>query len=781
MDQWRSQFPLRAHGCRLLNQFGQHFKLAGVNWYGASDSYHVVGGLDVRPLSELCHAIASMGFSVVRLPFSSEMLRIQEVPTGAIDYTVNKELEGLSPLQVYDRVIEELGSAGVTVMINNHTTVGAWSGGVELNGMWFRDQCKVYTEQAWIDDWVMMAKRYEDYPEVIGYDIRNEVRPTSMMGPSPRWGTNNTVYDWSRAAGSCARALMDANAPGLIVVERIAWPQNSLREMLTPLPWDAWGVPRDRIVLALHMYAWSGPGSWSPKHFMPGVLRSVFDVVDYVGARSLYGEMSQDALEEQMDKDFGFCIDEDICPVWLSELGCSLDSELTWFGKVCQYLDKKDVDFAYWPLNVGPKPGGSDDEAYGILTNDWQPRWADPRLQALRRLCPQPALPSPKKAATRRPLQLPRARADSGTSLSPFHLNITPNPTPVATPSCYGHVDEPLWGAPFPWCQPLPGPLVAWPNSSRSPKEIPEARYIWKVLEGVDSDPGKDALTVRCDDLEAVKELCIRRHFGGFALHEGYAYFRLSSPEGLLMRQRSGYPNTVLYVAQEVRLCGTWQCVDPVGPFQASGDVLCLPLGDEYPEATLEACQRACLEAEMPGFVLHDFASACLIDPSEADDLRLRLQQGEARRIETTDAGIYLLEPKPFYIGVEIFKDMDAFSGSDARVLKGNFGIARCREICIQEGFAGFAIQDGVARFRSAAASVLRERLVPSKGVVFYILTSQEVLLEDDPQRGQAALDQVLTKLWSPTQAVLNGSKLQHKVVEVADLIVDEEEKVIHI
>lgn len=25
-----------------------------------------------------------------------------------------------------------------------------------------------------------------------------------MMGPSPRWGTNNTVYDWSRAAGSCS-------------------------------------------------------------------------------------------------------------------------------------------------------------------------------------------------------------------------------------------------------------------------------------------------------------------------------------------------------------------------------------------------------------------------------------------------------------------------------------------------------------------------------------------------------------------------------------------------
>ena len=26
------------------------------------------------------------------------------------------------------------------------------------------------------------------------------------------------------------------------------------------------------------------------------------------------------------------------------------------------------MDFAYWPLNVGPKPGGSDDENLGFLT-----------------------------------------------------------------------------------------------------------------------------------------------------------------------------------------------------------------------------------------------------------------------------------------------------------------------------------------------------------------------------------------------------------------------------
>eukprot|EP00435_Cladocopium_sp_Y103_P038222 s112_g10.t1 len=325
-----------------------------------------------------------------------------------------------------------------------------------------------------------------------------------------------------------------------------------------------------------------------------------------------------------------------------------------------------------------------------------------PIVSALRRLCPQPVLPSPKKAQTRRPLQLPaRARADSG-SLSPFHLNVTPNVTPVASPSCFGHVDEPLWGAPFPWCQPLPGPLVPWPSST-SLKEMPEARYIWKVLEGVDSDPGKDALTVRCDDLEAVKDLCIRRHFGGFALHEGYAYFRLSSPEGLLMRQQPGYPKTVLYVAQEVRLCGMWQAVEPLesfdtsaGPFKASGDVICLPLSDEHPEAALEACQRACLEAQKPGFVMHDFASACLMEPKEADDLRTRLENGKWKRCSeaSSDAGIYLLEPKPFYVGVEMFKDMDAFPGpvrSDEKLEESHSHPARSAALLVDESAAALA------------------------------------------------------------------------------------------
>jgi hypothetical protein len=41
-----------------------------------------------------------MGFTVVRLPFSNEMLTVAEVPPGAIDYALNPELLGRSPLEV---------------------------------------------------------------------------------------------------------------------------------------------------------------------------------------------------------------------------------------------------------------------------------------------------------------------------------------------------------------------------------------------------------------------------------------------------------------------------------------------------------------------------------------------------------------------------------------------------------------------------------------------------------------------------------------------------------
>ncbi|CAE8726758.1 unnamed protein product [Polarella glacialis] len=828
-ESWLDQFPLRALGRNLVNKHGERFKLAGVNWYGASDTYHVVGGLDMRSLGDLCNSVAAMGFTVVRLPFSSEMLRIEEVcsRSGAIDYNLNPELLGLSPLEVFDQVVESLGAAGVSVVLNNHTTLGAWSGGVELNGLWFRENCEIYTEMAWIADWLEMAGRYKSHPHVIGYDLRNEVRPTSVMGAAPGWGTGDE-RDWARAAGNCARALVGAReGDGIIIVERICWPQSSLESMLQPTPpWEAWGIPRDRMVLSLHMYAWSGPGSWSPKAFTGTVMRALFHVYDYVGSRALYGEMGDKELEEQMDREFGFCLDQDICPVWLSELGADLNNEyeLSWFNRVCLYLEQKDADFAYWPLNVGRKPGGDEDEGYGILTNDWQPRWSDPRLKVLRRLSSgttlharsrgdsdfdvtnsQPARRRTPSSQQHSPLRGPPLLARAVTADEAAALQLSEEPVQLLD-VVHGDGHEPLSLAPFPWCTPLPGPLVEWPGSlPLLPRELPEGRFRWSALHGFDADPGEDAEVLQHGDLDKLKLACVDGGFGGFALHEDWAYMRKASPEVLRSKLQSGYPHTIMFLAEEVRLCAVWTRLEelraevqekglnesqreqredaylappearPCLERQDSQAQAVLLLPEEEPEeAVLETCQRACLHGKCGGYELLEGTprKARLLSRAEAHKVEQRWRRGDFRLASSASRDpnkneVHLLELAPVSIGLDVFRGMDAFQGSSARVLR-DANLTQCRQLCLEEGYGGFSFRDGEAHFRTAAGDVLWDRLVPSPESTFYVLTASEVCekslkpslrpqaltsaQQDLPLRGEK-LQKILPQLWSPKAA----------------------------
>ena len=65
-------------------------------------------------------------------------------------------------------------------------------------------------------------------------------------------------------------------------------------------------MPRARVVLCLHAYAWSGPGAWSPKQFTQGLVKKIMQARDTWQGLSLYGEMvdgpAPGALEAQFDK-----------------------------------------------------------------------------------------------------------------------------------------------------------------------------------------------------------------------------------------------------------------------------------------------------------------------------------------------------------------------------------------------------------------------------------------------------------------------------------------------
>merc|ERR1711948_217450 len=96
----------------------------------------------------------------------------------------------------------------------------------------------------------------------------------------------------------------------------------------------------------------------------------------------------RDTLFLQLAKDWGFVLDSDTCPVWASEFGCNAEcpNDMRWFQQFIDFLVEKDVDWAYWPLNVGPKPGSGDGESYGMLDEkSWTPKAEpDSRLELLK-------------------------------------------------------------------------------------------------------------------------------------------------------------------------------------------------------------------------------------------------------------------------------------------------------------------------------------------------------------------------------------------------------------
>jgi len=262
-----------------------------VSWHCASDVHQVVGGLAVRSLRNICLSVSQMGFTVARLPFSSEMIQTQKVPEGAIDYKLNPQLQGLSPLQVLDQVVAMLGTVGVAVVLSNQATKVERSGGVDENGLWYVEGCGRYTEKHWVLDWLTMATQYQDVKHVIGYDLRSKVRNISWIDSQrPSWGDAG-ARDWACAARTCAQQLVAGPKwQGLIIIDSVCWPQESLSSLLEPVPpWEEWHIPRDRIVVSLHMYSWSGPGRLSPTAFTAPIAKAFSYAKAYVTSQAPYG------------------------------------------------------------------------------------------------------------------------------------------------------------------------------------------------------------------------------------------------------------------------------------------------------------------------------------------------------------------------------------------------------------------------------------------------------------------------------------------------------------
>jgi aryl-phospho-beta-D-glucosidase BglC (GH1 family) len=354
--------PLSTSGRFIVDATGTRVRLAGVNWYGASEDMGVPVGLDVVHRNTLAGIIAELGFNCVRFPFSLWMME-QTTPVPQARLAANSDLYGYTPIMVYEACVEALANAGLIVIPNCHLLDFGWCcGDNDANGLWFNDR---WPAENFTTAWQQMTGLFTSTPLVAAMDVKNEPRPATVGGRvlSPTWGTGAGT-DFAAMYTSIGNLIHQVNPDLLIICEGL-------------------GYACDLTGVAAHPVRLNKPG------------KVVYSMHDY----SWFHAKGQTAAQyaQAMNKAGGYILTEQIAPLWIGEFGDDVGSvaninvdpasgpgntEAGWWTNIFAWLIGADIDWCWWALNPthgqAITPGinqqhysWGDREPYGLLAADW--------------------------------------------------------------------------------------------------------------------------------------------------------------------------------------------------------------------------------------------------------------------------------------------------------------------------------------------------------------------------------------------------------------------------
>ena len=336
-------------GNQIVDDAGKPVEIAGVNWFGFEGTNLSPNGLWTRGYKDMMDQMVQLGFNTIRLPFSSEMLHSTAAP-GGIDFGKNPDLNGLSALQILDKIVDYAAQIGLKIILDHHRSEAG--DGTSANGLWYDNR---YSQAQWVADWQMLAQRYANNPTVIGADLHNEPY-------NGTWGDGST-NDWVKAAELAGNAIGTVNPNWLTFVEGIGtyqgqsywWGGNLMGVKDHPVQLDV----ANKLVYSAHDYPNSVyPQPWFSDPSFPTNLPAKFT---------------------QM---WGYIFEQNIAPVWVGEFGTKLSDpkDAPWLQALTAYLagdfnndgksdlaaGDKGISWTYWSWN----PNSSD--TGGILADDWQ-------------------------------------------------------------------------------------------------------------------------------------------------------------------------------------------------------------------------------------------------------------------------------------------------------------------------------------------------------------------------------------------------------------------------
>ncbi len=213
--------PLSTSGRFIVDARGRRVRLAGVNWYGASENFGLAAGLDRTHRRTLAKNIARHGFNSVRFPFSVWMTE-QTDPVPDQYLAANRDLHGSTPMQVYDACVQALTDEGLIVIPNCHMLSFGWCcSDSDANGLWYNEG---WPAEKFIAAWQDITARFKSNGLVAAMDIKNEPRHATVGGRSltPSWGTGDAT-DFAAMYTTVGNLIHEINPHPLIICEGLKY------------------------------------------------------------------------------------------------------------------------------------------------------------------------------------------------------------------------------------------------------------------------------------------------------------------------------------------------------------------------------------------------------------------------------------------------------------------------------------------------------------------------------------------------------------------------------
>jgi endoglucanase len=328
-------------GRQILDSADQPVRIAGINWFGFETSNEVVHGLWSRDYKSMMNQMKSLGYNTIRLPYSDDIFKPGATANSITFYNMNQDLQGLSPLQIMDKIVDYAGSIGLRVILDRHRPDSS-----AQSALWYTSSVP---ESTWITNLKALANRYRGNTAVVGIDLHNEPHDPAC------WGCGDVSVDWRLAAERAGNAILGVNPNLLIFVEGIQtfngvsgwWGGNLMGAGQYPVRLS---VP-NRVVYSPHDYATSvAQQTWFSDPSFPANMPGIWD------------------------KYWGYLFKQNIAPVWVGEFGTTLQSttDQQWLKALVSYMlptsgnGGNSFSWTFWSWN--PDSG----DTGGILKDDWQ-------------------------------------------------------------------------------------------------------------------------------------------------------------------------------------------------------------------------------------------------------------------------------------------------------------------------------------------------------------------------------------------------------------------------